>query len=308
MAYSAPPARTAISDTYPNPSNATARTGFGALWDYVTGLLGSTGNPSAALTALQIGPVISYRNLLVNNNFAINQRVYVSGTATGGASQVTLDRWRVVTSGQNITFAAAAPDRVVTCPAGGLEQVIEAGWIVGGVYTLSWTGTATATVNGTAITNGGQTSSLTANTAVTVKFASGTVSLAQFELGSVATPFERRPPCLELSLCKRDYAKSYAIGTTPGTGTAAGRYWMAGNVGSSITGFAMLPVSMRAAPTVSLWDNNGAAGKTVTVSSSGVATANVTASAANITDEGFEISAATTDVVMSGQWAAATGF
>jgi hypothetical protein len=33
---SAPPLRTAISDTYPNPSNATARTGFGALYDYVT--------------------------------------------------------------------------------------------------------------------------------------------------------------------------------------------------------------------------------------------------------------------------------
>lgn len=30
------PVRTAISDTYPNPSNATARTGFGALYDFVT--------------------------------------------------------------------------------------------------------------------------------------------------------------------------------------------------------------------------------------------------------------------------------
>lgn len=32
------PVRTAISDTYPNPSNATARTGFGTLWDYVTSI------------------------------------------------------------------------------------------------------------------------------------------------------------------------------------------------------------------------------------------------------------------------------
>lgn len=31
-----PPLKTAISDTYPNPSNATARAGFGALYDYVT--------------------------------------------------------------------------------------------------------------------------------------------------------------------------------------------------------------------------------------------------------------------------------
>jgi len=33
---SAPPLKTAISDTYPNPSNATARAGFAALYDYVT--------------------------------------------------------------------------------------------------------------------------------------------------------------------------------------------------------------------------------------------------------------------------------
>ena len=48
----APPARTAISDTYPNPSNAVARAGFGALWDYVTSLLGITGTPADARTAL----------------------------------------------------------------------------------------------------------------------------------------------------------------------------------------------------------------------------------------------------------------
>ena len=56
MPYTAPPAKTAISDTYPNPSNAVARAGFGTLWDYVTGLLGLTGNPAAAQTALQLVP------------------------------------------------------------------------------------------------------------------------------------------------------------------------------------------------------------------------------------------------------------
>ena len=29
----APPARTEVSDSYPNPSNAVARTGFGKLWE-----------------------------------------------------------------------------------------------------------------------------------------------------------------------------------------------------------------------------------------------------------------------------------
>lgn len=35
---SSPPLRTALYDTYPNPSNAVARTGLGALWDYTTSL------------------------------------------------------------------------------------------------------------------------------------------------------------------------------------------------------------------------------------------------------------------------------
>ncbi len=45
----APPLRTAISGT---PTRAAANTGFGAFWDYVTGLLGASGNASDARTAL----------------------------------------------------------------------------------------------------------------------------------------------------------------------------------------------------------------------------------------------------------------
>lgn len=52
MATVAPPAKTEISDTYPNPSNAVARVGFGKLYDYVVNLLGTVGSPATALTAL----------------------------------------------------------------------------------------------------------------------------------------------------------------------------------------------------------------------------------------------------------------
>lgn len=202
---SAPPVRTGLADTYPNPSNSVFRTAIGAFWDYATGLLGATGNPAEARTALGIGPVISFRNLVINGNFAINQRAYVSGAATSGANQYTLDRWRVVTSGQNASFGGAGPDRSVTAPAGGLEQVIEAAHIEGGVYTLSWVGSATATVNGAAITNGANTASLPANTNVTLRFSGGTVGKVQFEFGTVVTPFERRHPGFELALCQRYY-------------------------------------------------------------------------------------------------------
>lgn len=47
-----PPARIEISDNYPLPSDATARIGFGRLYDYVTGLLGATGAKPEALAAL----------------------------------------------------------------------------------------------------------------------------------------------------------------------------------------------------------------------------------------------------------------
>lgn len=49
----APPSRNAIAGTGGSaPSNATGRTGFGALWDYVTALLGASGDAVDARTAL----------------------------------------------------------------------------------------------------------------------------------------------------------------------------------------------------------------------------------------------------------------
>lgn len=171
-------------------------------------------------TNYSLGP----RNLLINANGAINQRGYATGAATSGANQYTLDRWRVVTSGQSVAFGAASPDRTMTAPAGGLEQVIEGASVIGGVYTLSWTGTATATVNGAAITNGGNTASLPANTNVTVRFIGGTVTLPQFELGTVATPFERRTYSVELAMCQRYYELCGMAFRTYSGGAAGQRY------------------------------------------------------------------------------------
>lgn len=233
------PPKSKISATYPNPSNALAREGFSELYDAVTGLLGTTGLAADARNALGIGPVISFRNLLINANCGINQRGYVSGAAVGGANTYTLDRWRVVTSGQNASFAAPAPDGTITCPAGGFEQIIEGGVVEGGIYTLSWTGSATATVNGAAVTNGGNTVSLPANTNVAVKFSSGTLLNPQFERGTVPTPFERRHPQIELALCQRYYE----------TGRGAiGGY----SAGAGVGFFCALPfkVSKRVTPTL----------------------------------------------------------
>jgi hypothetical protein len=152
----------------------------------------------AALTA--------FRNKIINADFRVNQRGYASGAPTSGANQYTLDRWRVVTSGQAIAFTSLGNVVTVTAPAGGMEQVIEGNNLVTGTHTLSWTGTATATVGGTAVPKG-STVAVTGGSNLTIRFAGGTVSNVQFEPGTVATPFEQRHFGFELALCQRYFER-----------------------------------------------------------------------------------------------------
>jgi hypothetical protein len=196
--------------------------------------------------ALVNGTALAFRNKIINGNFGINQRAYVSGTATSGANQYTLDRWRVVTSGQNLTFSASGIGNIVTAPAGGIEQVIESLNIEGGTYTLSWTGTATGAVNGSAISNGGQVT-LPANTNATIKLSSGTVSLVQLEAGSVVTPFENRPIGTELELCQR-YCLSISQNGSNARHIGLG-FWIGSTNGNQ---FVNHFVPMRATPTLSI--------------------------------------------------------
>lgn len=191
---------------------------------------------TAVVTSLNGGQLAGLRNLVINGNFAFNQRAYVSGAATSGANQYTLDRWRVVTSGQNATFSASGNGRVVTAPAGGLEQVIDGANIAGGTYVINWTGTATCTVDGVTKAKGA-TFTLTAATNATIRFSSGTVELVQVELGSTATPFEQRATGLESALCGW-YFRLWEVGYSDATATSSTRY-----------AFSQYP-EMRSAPTV----------------------------------------------------------
>lgn len=196
-------------------------------------------NPSASSAALVLNTdgtcsQLGVRNAIINGNPIINQRGYVSGTATTAANQYTLDRWRVVTSGQSITWTDSGNVRTVTAPAGGVEQVIEGINLITGTYTLNWTGTATATVAGNAVAKGGNVS-ITGGTDTTLRFSSGTFSLVQFEPGTVATPFERRSYGAELALCQRYYCERRADAQT-----------YQGNIIYTIN----FPVTMRATPTL----------------------------------------------------------
>lgn len=209
------------------------------------------------------------RNRIINGEGRVNQRNYVSGTATIAANQYTLDRWRVVTLGQSLTFTGTTSARTMTAPAGGAEQVIEAANIEGDTYVVNWTGTATCTVNGVSRAKGASFT-LPANTDATVRFTGGTFTDVQLELGATATPYEWLPFGDELSRCQRYYCITVFNVRFDAAGVSriqeSAIYW---------------PVQMRATPVTAL-DTTGVVNGTAAVLTPGVfgARANLTSAAA----------------------------
>lgn len=230
-------------DTSVSPSVLKIRNAGNTAWVTLLADMGIT----ATLSQLNATGQIAGRNRIINGQGRINQRGYVSGTNTTGANQYTLDRWRVVTSGQNLIFTGTDAARTMTAPAGGVEQVIEGANIEGGTYVLNWTGTATATVNGVARTKG-ETFTLPANTNATVRFTSGTFTDVQLELGSSPTTFERLPLGSELARCQRYYVvQSFGIAIN-------GRDVSVGRASTVIVNF---PVTMRIAPAITMVNTGG---------------------------------------------------
>ena len=193
-------------------------------------------------------------NLLLNSNFALNQRSYVSA-ATLTSGTYGFDRWKSNFATTTLTFTASTQGQSLTISAsGGLQQVIEQGLVPAGTYTLSWTGTATGRVYNSGGTPPSYAASPvtftadgTANVVVefTASAATKTVSKVQFNAGTDTT-WRLATPTLatELSACQRYYFR------TP-TGLAYQSYGV--GIGSSTTvvfGQVFLPVQMRTAPTV----------------------------------------------------------
>ena len=166
------------------------------------------------------GQLAGMRNKIINGNFSINQRGYVSGAATT-AGQYTLDRWKVTGTG-GVTFSATANKTTVTIPSGQtIQQVIEGLNLQTGTYVLSWEGTAQGRIAGGAYgASGAVTASITGGTNTTIEFNAGTVSNVQLELGTIATPFEYRQIGAELTLCQRHCR--FAVGGYGGGGVTSG--------------------------------------------------------------------------------------
>jgi hypothetical protein len=84
----------------------------------------------------------------------------------------------------------------------------------------------------------------------------------QLEVGSVATPFERRDYGRELMMCQRYYEKSYDISVTPGTNTNVGMldYSISTQGGSFILTTIKFTVPKRGTPTMTAYTEGGTSG------------------------------------------------
>ena len=84
----------------------------------------------------------------------------------------------------------------------------------------------------------------------------------QLEVGTVATPFERRSFGQELALCQRYYQKSYELNTAIGTNTSNGRTFMVGRCTGTYVDYGntiFFPVRMRSQPTMKFYTQTGTA-------------------------------------------------
>ena len=213
------------------------------------------------------------RNVVLNGNFAINQRAYASGgTLAGGA--YAHDRWKAGAAGCTYTFARSVPDTVLTITAGSLVQAVDAPQVHASSWWLTWTGTAQARVwQGTAAGDfsagverrvGGVSVSalhvpdIAIGEVTMIEFEAGTLGLVQFEAAPAEagpTPFERRLG--ELALCQQYYQTSY---DDEAPGSASGSLGVTQLYCGQTCGYAPLllglwPVTMRVVPTVTIYNN-----------------------------------------------------
>lgn len=192
-------------------------------------------------------------NLLLNSNFALNQRAYVSAANLASGSY-GFDRWKSNFTNTTLTFTASTQGQSLTISAsGGLQQVIEQGLVPAGTYTLSWTGTATGRVYNSGGTPPSYAASPVTFTAdgsanVVVEFTAvsttKTLSKVQFNNGTNTT-WSLATPTLEseLAACKYYYSR-YTSGNAYGILSTG----IASNTGTLQVMFPF-PTGMRVIPT-----------------------------------------------------------
>lgn len=200
--------------------------------------LGAVPKQQLDSTVSGVQALVAGRNRIINGTFAVNQRAFAGGALSAGG--YGHDRWKGGSGGATYTVSG----ETATITVGTLVQVIEGRNVPeGGAYTLSWTGTAQARVDGgsyaaSPITVTGKT----ADTNTTIEFNTGTVTRVQYEAGSTATTYDRRLYAVELVSCMRYFMTSVSVGNTLFSGNCA-----SGSIYNTTLRF---PVLMRATPTM----------------------------------------------------------
>jgi hypothetical protein len=209
----------------------------------------------------------SFRNLLINPTFTVNQRAFAGGSLSAGV--YGHDRWKAGSGGANYSISSDT----VTLTSGSLFQSIESPNLASALVTVSVedpTATLTITVaahdggsgsvSGSITTGSGRRSltllvpsTATASLSIEISGTSAQFKRVQMEIGGRWTPFERRSLADEVRLCQRYFASTYGLNIAPGTAGSAGA--LATRTPSSGIGVLLwhLPVQMRTAPTVTMY-------------------------------------------------------
>jgi hypothetical protein len=169
---------------------------------------------------LAVSGLNSYgKNRVHNSVFQVNQRGWAPGAV--GAGNFFLDRWKGGTAGATIAAVTGTqPDQSLSITAGTIQQTIEGLANEGGVFTLSWNGTALGIVQGMSAYQASPiTFSTTVGTQYYIEFATGTVGRVQLEKGSIATPFAWTPYTADIAQCRR-FLTILPTGTRGGNGAA----------------------------------------------------------------------------------------
>jgi hypothetical protein len=190
----------------PNATDGLSAAQLKAKFDQGPGLIKTYINATLvpAIDADQLGPIT--RQAVINGGFSVNQRVK-SGTVTLAAGAYGHDRWKAGASGCTYTFATVANVTTITITAGTLIQAIEGINLYSGSYTLSWTGTAQGKIGAGSYSASGVTGTVVGGTDTNIEFNTGTLSKVQFNIGSLALPFQPRSFAEELAVCQRYYER-----------------------------------------------------------------------------------------------------
>lgn len=159
---------------------------------------------------------------------------------------------------------------------------------------------------GTTIGNSYVKTSVTAETYV----GSGNIDIAQVQLcaGSVALPFMPKSFDDELRACQRFFQMSNPYGVTPGTNQQLGsvaHFYSDNNNSKLVSANAFFRVSMRASPTVVVYDHQGTINKITTTNAVGVQTGNVAPAGIDmISTESFRVYYSGTVAGLQYEWTA----